>query len=174
MNDREFLSHKSLLIENFFRHGFLFELTQYLLLRNPPVFVTILNAEVDDSGVDLVLNCGSVTRHIQMKTLNKNHAPNPYHIAKTLFLLPGGCVIWTIYDKEKLSISAYHIYGEKGNEKISPDKQQVGATRKKNGEVVSRPGYVHVKTGEADRKGLKIGELADYLFDLSDKIEEIS
>jgi hypothetical protein len=160
----DYLAAHSLTIENLLRHGFLFELCRELLLRQVPRRVTILNAEVDDSGVDLVLTCGKVTRHIQMKTLNKTHAPNPYAIARALFDLRGGCVIWTCYDIADLRPTQYHFLGNSGNEVLGDAGQFPKFLKRKAGMKVPREGYVGVRTRDANHKNLGIQDLADLLF----------
>lgn len=164
MPDTDFLAANSIYIENLFRHAFLFDLSQHLLLQNPPRKLTILNSEVDDSGVDLVLTLGSVTRQIQMKTLNKPSAPNPYNIADSVFLIPGGCVVWLIYDHLKMQPMRYHFFGKPGNGVIgNPEVFPIGYKRRK-GIKMEREGYRLVKTSHATHKDLLIGDLCAILF----------
>jgi hypothetical protein len=134
------------------------------LLEETPRKVTVLNAEVDDSGVDIVLTCGAITRHVQMKTLNKKHASKPYAIAASLFQLPGGCVIWTCYDPKMMLPSFYHLLSGQVNGNIPGVDGFPPASRKRNGERVDRDGYLAVKTSDANHHCLSIEELAITLF----------
>lgn len=160
-----FFARHSLYVENLMRHGFLFDLSRHLLLLDKPRMVTVLNAEVDDSGVDMVLTLGAVTRHVQMKTLNKVHAPNPYAIAESLFRLPGGCVIWKCYDPKSLRPICYHLLGNPGNEPLGSPGEFPPALRKKQGAWTLRESYVGVKTREANHKSLDLAALAAVLFE---------
>lgn len=125
------------------------------------------NAEVGDSHTDIVLALGSVTRNVQMKTLNKRHAPNPYNVAASLFDMPGGCVIWTVYDPALMEIRVYHMLGEAGNGKLGGVEKHPESRRKVGGNWVPRPGYVGVRTYDAKHFDLKIEQLAGVLFGLS-------
>jgi len=74
-----------------------------LLAGEQPELVSVLKAEVDDAGVDLVMMFHSITRHIQMKTLAKRTTNNAYAIAESLSDLPGGCVLWMCYERESMT-----------------------------------------------------------------------
>jgi hypothetical protein len=164
--DSNFLAHHSLYIENVLRHAFLFELSRELLLRDEPKMVTVLNAEVDDAGVDVVLNVGSVTRYVQMKTLNKRDAPNPYNISENVFKISGGCVLWLCYDMNSLTLNRSHLLGGRGNSLVDvPNPFPVGKKRK-GSEIVDRKGYVLVKSSHANHRDLSLAKLSDLLFDL--------
>lgn len=106
-----FLASHSIYVENVMRHCFLYEVMRVLLTRSEALMVTILNSEVDDAGVDIVLTLSSITRHIQMKTINKRHAPNSYNIEDALLELPGGCVMWMTCDLETMSPAVYDLLG---------------------------------------------------------------
>lgn len=164
MPDAKFLAANSLYIENVLRHAFLYELSKHLLLQPAPRKLTILNSEVDDSGVDLVLTLGTVTRAVQMKTLSRRHASNPYHIAESLFSLPGGCVIWMCYDPATMERTGYHFLGAKENGVIGDTPECLPALKWQKGVLVPRTGYRGVKSRQARRQDLSLGELSDLLF----------
>ena len=111
----EFLAENSSYIENLMRHRFVYDVSRLLLLRQEPELVTVLTAEVDDAGVDLVLSFRDITRQIQMKTLAKQTAGNPYAIAESLSSIVGGCVVWMCYDRETLVPTMYHLMAGRGN-----------------------------------------------------------
>jgi hypothetical protein len=67
MTRTQVLSLHSSFIENALRHVFLSQLFRAAWERNHADKLQIYNNEVDDSGLDLVANLGSVTRHIQLK-----------------------------------------------------------------------------------------------------------
>jgi hypothetical protein len=167
----DFLAHHSIYVENVMRHCFLYEVTRVLVTREEPLMVTILNAEVDNEGVDIVLTLGSITRHIQMKTMAKKDkgrtvARTGYNIAEVLGTLPGGCVLWLVYDRETMRPECYHLMGGKGNETMdSLSKAPVGRKRRK-GVRVERAGYRQVKMSDAEHKGLTVDRLVDVLFNL--------
>ena len=164
MPDSTFLAERSLYIENTLRHAFVYDLCRHLLLLDPPRMVTVLNAEVDDSGVDLILTVGGVTRPVQMKTVSRSDKPTPYNISERLFALRGGCVIWTLYDPVTMVINGYHFFGNgplepMGNPEVFKQSTKGSKDRKKD-----RPGYRKVRIGHAQGRNLTISALAEILF----------
>ncbi len=164
MPSTDFLAENSIYIENTFRHAFLFDVCQYLSLKEPPIKVTILNAEVDDSGIELVLNVGEVIRQIQMKTLNKRDAPNPYNIADSVFSIAGGCVIWMCYNHLDMRPTRYHLLGGPQNNCMRNASNFPIGKKQVKGKKVDRAGYRHVKTKEANQRDLTLAKLMDLLF----------
>ncbi|MEI7986365.1 MAG: hypothetical protein WCI55_12130 [Armatimonadota bacterium] len=137
---------------------------QHLLAQKPPRFLTILNSEVDNSGIDLVLTLGDITRHIQLKAAVSKR-PHTYNVSENLFTIPGGCVVWLIHDHMKLEIQHYYFLGKSGNQAIGLSADFRAGTKKKNGEKIARSGYVGVRMSDANAKAVGIAELANLLFD---------
>jgi hypothetical protein len=162
-----YLAENSSYMENVLRHRFLFDVSRFLLLRNPPLQVSISRSEVDDSGVDLVLTVGAVTRHIQMKTVATTDRPNEYAIKESLSLLPGGCVIWMCYDRESLQKVVYHLMGGCGNELMPAlTTRDQAMKKKKDGTKVPRLGYRAVRMKHASHRNLSLETLVPLLFAL--------
>lgn len=171
MPDKDYLAAHSIYIENVMRHCFLFEVTRVLLTRNEPQKVAILNAEVDDAGIDIVLALGSVTRHIQLKSLAKKldgriTTVTGYNVAESISSIPGGCVLWLVYDRATMQPLCYHLMGGRGNEMMKPLADAKIATRRKKGIKVERSNYRRVYIRHAEHRNLNIEELIDILFDL--------
>ena len=148
------------------RHRFIFDVSRLLLLRQVPELVTVLRAEVDDAGIDLVLSYRRITRHIQMKTLAKETTGNPYAIAESLSSIGGGCVVWMCYDRNTLEPSMFHFLGATGNALMRDLGQFPQATRNKKGVKIPRPGYRNVKIKDADHRRLSLERLVGILFDI--------
>ncbi len=166
MISSDFLAQNSTYIENLMRHRFTYDVSRLLLLRQEPELVTVLKAEVDDAGVDLVLTFRKITRQIQMKTLAKKTTNNPYSVAEALGGLAGGCVLWVCYDRETLKPTGYHLMGARGDAPMQELDQFPQATKKKNGKKVSRAGYRNIKIKDADFRNLTLSDLVGILFDL--------
>lgn len=164
MPNSTFLAERSLYIENTLRHAFVYDLCRHLLLLDPPRMVTVLNAEVDDSGVDLILTVGGVTRPVQMKTLSRPKNGNPYNIAEALFSLPGACVIWTVYDPSTMKVTGYHYLGQGCHEPMGEASCFPQGRRMKGGVWYERVRYRQVKLKDATHLGLNIERLAEILF----------
>ncbi len=148
------------------RHRFIYDVSRLLLLRPEPEQVTVLRSEVDDSGIDLVMTLGTVTRQIQMKTLSKATTPNPYSIAESLSGIIGGCVIWICYDRATLKPTHYHLMGGRGNAPMRDLTLFPGATKRKSGRKVPRAGYRNIRIKDADFRKVDLPALASILFDI--------
>lgn len=158
------LSRHSLYFECFFRHQLLADLMRALLLSGSPQRVTILSAEVDSEGYDLVLSCGASTGYVQFKVLGKGTTSVKYTIKASLADLPGACVLWLCYDEATLRTTHYHLLAGEPGDPLGSLLPTSTAQRKRNGEVVARHGYVHVRIKDANHPHLGIDELAVALF----------
>ncbi|MEP7247471.1 MAG: hypothetical protein ABI885_27830 [Gammaproteobacteria bacterium] len=75
--------------------------------------VDILRPETDAAGYDLVVELGSVTRHIQLKasaTTSKT-ARQKVHVA--LGAKPSGCVVWVLFDPATMQLGPFLWFGER-------------------------------------------------------------
>lgn len=63
------ISENSLYIEKTLEHLLLAQLSQIFWRRRGRHLLEIASAEIDNQGFDVVLSLGSVTRHVQLKTL---------------------------------------------------------------------------------------------------------
>jgi hypothetical protein len=91
---------------HYLRSSYRESIVEYLfigsLLRyfwNREIFnVEVLKPQVDDAGYDLVLECGSVIRHVQLKATGEKsktaHVPLNVRLADK----PSGCVVAVIHD----------------------------------------------------------------------------
>lgn len=166
MISSDFVAENSAYIENLMRHRFIYDVSRLLLLRQEPALVTVLRAEVDDAGVDLIMTFRDITRQIQMKTLSRATTPNPYAVAESLRDLPGGCVLWICYKRESLTPIGYHLMGARGNGQMQDLRQFPLATKRKRGEKVPRAGYRNIKIRDANFRSLNLSQLVSVLFDI--------
>ncbi|CAM2162927.1 DUF4365 domain-containing protein [Burkholderia cepacia] len=72
--------------------------------------VEILRAEFDSSGYDLVMCCGSVMRHVQLKVSLVGGSRGQVTINQRLAHAPSGCVVW-LGVTENLEIMEYRWFG---------------------------------------------------------------
>ena len=161
-----FLAENSTYIENLMRRRFIYDVSRLLLLRTESELVTVLRAEVDDAGVDLVMTFRKVTRQIQMKTLAKAKTGNSYAVAESLGGMAGGCVVWMCYDRETLEPTGYHFMGGRGNAPLQDLREFPQATKKKNGIKVPREGYRAIAIRNASFKNVSLRQLLSILFDI--------
>jgi hypothetical protein len=126
------------------------------------VFLDVLRSEVDDSGIDVVITDGKVTRYIQLKArVEARLALKPYQISERLLNIAGGCVIWIRYEKAKLAPVDYFYLGGTPRQAISELRDFPKAKNKKGG---IRVGFRCIKMSTATHKKISIGELASLLF----------
>ncbi len=73
--------------------------------------VEVLRAEVDGAGYDVVLECGSIVRHIQLKAARKTvkRAAVGFHVK--LAEKPSGCIVWVHFDPETMRLGPFLWFG---------------------------------------------------------------
>lgn len=93
MNTTEATYLHSQFYENLVEHAFLSELLQEVWFQRHQI-VEVLRAETDAFGYDLVLSCGGVTRHVQLKTSEAASKTSGQKVHEGLAEKSSGCVIW--------------------------------------------------------------------------------
>lgn len=74
--------------------------------------VDVLRAETDASGYDLVLEAGSVSRHIQLKCSSTTAATSRQKINTSLALKYSGCVLWIQFDPKTFELGPFMWFGD--------------------------------------------------------------
>lgn len=80
------------------------------------VMIEVLRSEVDASGFDVVLECGGIVRHVQLKTSRSGGARASQNVNVALLLKPSGCVVWLIREEDAVTCRArlsYLFFGGK-------------------------------------------------------------
>ena len=88
------------------------------LWRRAVYRVELLKPQVDSAGYDLVITCGSVTRHIQMKASARGGKTAVQKVHTALSAKEGGCVVWVQFDPDTLAIGPFLYFGGKANEHL--------------------------------------------------------
>ncbi len=73
--------------------------------------VEVLRSEVDGAGYDIVLECQSLVRHIQLKTARRNGKRANVGVQLGLREKPSGCVIWIHFDPDKMDLGPFFWFG---------------------------------------------------------------
>jgi hypothetical protein len=110
MTRLETLSKNSSYVENALRHIFLADLFKAVWERNYDNKIHIYNAEVDDSGFDLVARMKGVLRHIQLKKAHTNAKAQYITASIELASVEGGCIVWMFHDLNTLAIDHYLFF----------------------------------------------------------------
>lgn len=102
--------------ENLFEHVFIAEVLQECAFVRKQR-VEVLRAEVDESGYDLVLSLGKVTRHIQLKASAKGGSTKSVTVNDALQEHIGGCVVWMLWTEgeDHRCEFAYRFFGHTFN-----------------------------------------------------------
>jgi ADP-ribosyl-[dinitrogen reductase] hydrolase len=100
----------SSLREKMLEHVFLADLSRALWRQGRRDF-EILRAEVDRGGYDVVVECGGVTRHIQLKSTHRNGKAREVPIQLALGSKPSGCVVWLMYDPMTMELGPFYWFG---------------------------------------------------------------
>jgi hypothetical protein len=105
----------------------------------------VSRAESDSFGYDLVIECGRIVRHIQLKS-KSDHRPAKVSVAKSLADKPSGCVVAIILD-ENLSLKSFYWFGDvpgKPLPAIGSFSSTKRIRRDKEGKRPPRPNHVDV------------------------------
>ena len=150
--------------ESLLEHVFLSELLQESWLRRERV-VDILRPDVDRAGYDLVLECGGVSRYIQLKTSRLDAKTNRQTVNAKLADKLGGCVIWLFFDAKAGRVELeYRFFGGGPREKPNLGSK-TGKHSKANakGMKAERANTRQINRGDFVKLS-GVGELIDKLF----------
>lgn len=95
-------TQRELLIE----HLFVGELMKHMWLRGLPN-LEVSKPQADNSGYDLVLEVGSVIRHVQLKSSQRQAKAAGVTVQLALTSKPSGCVIWVRFEPETLDLGPF-------------------------------------------------------------------
>lgn len=96
--------------ERLIEHMFVGALLRELWLSGVPQ-VEVLRSEVDASGYDLVLECRSVVRHVQLKAARLGGSRANVGVNVKLAAKPGGCIVWIYFDPVTLELREFFWFG---------------------------------------------------------------
>jgi hypothetical protein len=116
--------------------------------------VEVLRSEVDAAGYDIVFECGSILRHVQLKASDSGGKTSRQTINTRLVGKPSGCVVWVVYSERltdhRLDLS-YLWFGGNPGEPLPDLGEVVGQnprskTPRPGTRVVSRARFQPVAT----------------------------
>lgn len=145
---------------------FLSELLQEMwFARDEPI--DVMQSTVDAFGYDLVLQSGSLIRHVQIKARRRGGSTSQWNLASNLQNLPSACAVlidWAVNDIGRVNLS-YRYFGGVAGEPIPPLGDAVPRHTRANaqGKKGFRPGLRKVNVGRFERVQ-DVAELADRLF----------
>jgi hypothetical protein len=139
--------------ERLIEHLFIGEILRTLWLSGISQ-VEVLRAEVDGAGYDIVLECGSIVRHIQLKAARRGGKRANVGIQVKLHKKPGGCVVWVYFDPKTMELGPFYWFGGQPSNplpKISTFKVGKHAKGDAKGHKSARPNIRLIPKGSFQR-----------------------
>ncbi|MBA3316425.1 MAG: hypothetical protein H0T47_24470 [Planctomycetaceae bacterium] len=103
----EHSSYREKLVE----HLFIGEVLRYLWCQGVTC-VESLKPEVDNGGYDLVIACGRIIRHVQLKSSFVGSTTARQKIHLRLAEKSSGCVVWIEFDPQTLAFQSFLWFGD--------------------------------------------------------------
>jgi hypothetical protein len=129
---------QSSLREKLLEHVFIGELLR-CLWRQGRRDIEVLRAEIDASGYDLVLECNRVLRYVQFKSSHRGAATRDVNVHLNLARKPGGCVIWILFDADKLELGPFLWLGARGGQALPPLGERIARHAKGDSTGIKAP-----------------------------------
>ena len=80
--------------------------------------VDVLRVETDAAGYAVVIEVGSVSRHVQLKSSALTSKTSRQKVNVALGRKQGGCVVWVMFDPGTLAIGPFRWFGGKPGEPL--------------------------------------------------------
>ena len=164
------LAERSSYVENVLVHRMVASLAGELWKRDPTKPLHIFNSEVDDSGFDLVLGCGTKLRYIQVKQVYTKGKASKFSVRLDFTRIPGSCVVVVVHTEDELMVDHYLFYGGAVREPMPSVEDNKASSlpgrRDNNGKRKIRQHYRDV-TRKKFKGPLTTAELLDALFELA-------
>jgi hypothetical protein len=119
--------------------------------------VDVLRAETDAAGYDVVIEVGSVSRHVQLKSSAVTAKTSRQKVNVALGSKLSGCVVWVMFDPGTMEIGPFRWFGGKPGEPL-PDLSGFPVARhtkgnadgekayRKNIRILNKGTFVEIKT----------------------------
>lgn len=162
------LAERSSYVENALRHALIADLSSVIWKRDPAKALQVFNAEVDDSGFDVVLGLRSEVRYVQLKQTHEEKIPAHCSVRLSFSGLPGSCVVLMSHSISDLRLKSFRFFGAAPTEPMSaidalkPTKSP--GRRTASGERKVRLNYRDVPVRKYFQGPLTASELLDVLF----------
>lgn len=164
---RKALAERSSYVENVLIHRLVSDLAGEMWRRDPMAPLHVFNAEVDDSGFDLVLGRGDQLRYIQVKQVHKLGRASKFSVRLEFARLPGSCVVVVVHTEDTLEVDHFLFYGSSTREpmpSIDANRATVSPIRRgSDGKRKTRENYRDIPRRKF-RGPLSTGQLLDALF----------
>ncbi len=166
-------THNSVAFELMLENLFLSELLQEMWFARRQV-VDVLHSPVDAYGYDLVLQCGRVTRHVQLKTKRLTGKTATCKLSTLLYNQPAACVVvleWNIPPGESRLALTYRWFGGGPDEQIPSLGNKLAKHTKGDSQGIKKEKPLHrvIALGKFDKVS-SMGSIAERLFGPADRL----
>lgn len=153
-------SYREMLIEHLFAGAVLRHLWVLGARR-----LEVLKPQVDDGGYDLVLEAGSIVRHVQMKSRVRGATTKDYSLSLGLAGKPSGCAVVVEFAPDTLELGPFFFFGDAPGRPL-PGLDGFRVTRATRGGAVGKPERPNHRTLPLTRftKLVSVEALVDRLF----------
>ncbi|WP_024972808.1 hypothetical protein [Ralstonia pickettii] len=130
----------SVLRERIVEHLFIGRMLQ-LLWQRGVTDVEVLRSEFDAGGYDLVMSCGNIVRHIQLKVAVAGGKRASVTANLNLLQKPSGCILWIVVT-QKLDFQSFLWFGSAPRQPLPDIRNMKVATHAKanaDGVKLTRP-----------------------------------
>jgi hypothetical protein len=169
MDIKKDISERSTYFERLLEHIFISEMLQESLFKFHK-YIDILKAEIDASGYDIVMECNSIIRHIQLKTSIKGASKAKINVNIALAEKPSGCIVlieWYVENNSRILLNYLFFGNQPGNPLPNIHDHKTGKHAKANSQGIKteRPSSREIKINEFTRLA-NISDLYIALFGL--------
>lgn len=135
--------------EKVLEHLFLGELLRCLWTQGRRD-IEVLRGEVDKGGYDVVVDCGGIMRHIQLKSSHRDATTSTQKVNINLARRPSGCIIWVYFDEITLELGPFRWFGAAPGQPLPPLGDRIGKHTKgdRTGLKAERPNIRILNRGD--------------------------
>ena len=159
--------------EKLLEHVFVSELLQEAWLGRGQT-MEVLRSEVDSAGYDLVLDCGGITRYVQLKGSKVKATTSRQTVNVKLADKPGGCIVWLRYEEKpevhRMELQ-YLFFGGAPEQPRLPSLSEFKIGRHTRGNKAERPSTRVIPKSQFEPIS-SIGDLMNRLFGPGPQREE--
>lgn len=102
--------HQSVYRERLLEHLLIGDLLRHSWLHAGAT-LEVSQPSIDRSGHDVVLEANGITRHVQLKSSSRCAATAVQKVHIGLAGKPSGCVIWTRFDRDTMTLGPFMFFG---------------------------------------------------------------
>lgn len=146
MRTNRIISKKSVFFEKLIEHRFIADIMMLGWFHHNKE-VRILHCEIDNTGFDILINCGGIDRYIQLKTSDYSSKRSYQKFNTTLLQKQNPCIIWITYyfNPEKRDLDLRYLFWGKEIGQRTPGITQFGIGKTKTNSQGIKKELAHIR-----------------------------